>query len=117
LSEKENFKAAHFGIVQLKRSLNMKLVDAHIHFSDPEYVGHTDTIGADAKTSGVAALVSNARDYQTIIVSLRLATKYPELVYVSLAFTPRMLITSRKPSSKIRLILFLSKPKTNPLPP
>lgn len=66
----------------------MKLVDAHIHLSDPEYAGHTDAIVADAKASGVAALVSNASDYQTSLESLRLASKYPELVYVALGIHP-----------------------------
>jgi TatD DNase family protein len=68
--------------------LNMKLVDAHIHLSDPEYAGHTDAIVADAKSSDVAALVSNASDYQTSIESLRLAQKYPEMVFVALGIHP-----------------------------
>jgi len=66
----------------------MKLVDAHIHLSDPEYAGHTDDIVMDAKTSGVVALVSNASDYLTSLESLRLAGKYPELVYVALGIHP-----------------------------
>lgn len=66
----------------------MKFVDAHIHLSDPEYVGHTETIISDAKTSGVAALVSNASDYQTSLDSLNLAGQYPELVYVALGIHP-----------------------------
>jgi TatD DNase family protein len=66
----------------------MKLVDAHIHLSDPEYAGHTDDIVMEAKTSGVVALVSNASDYQTSLESLRLAGKYPELVYVALGIHP-----------------------------
>ncbi len=68
--------------------MNMKLVDAHIHLSDPEYAGHTDAIVADAKSSDVAALVSNASDYQTSIESLRLAQKYPEMVFVALGIHP-----------------------------
>jgi TatD DNase family protein len=66
----------------------MKLVDAHIHLSDPEYAGHTDDIVMEAKTSGVVALVSNASDYQTSLESLRIAGKYPELVYVALGIHP-----------------------------
>jgi TatD DNase family protein len=66
----------------------MKLVDAHIHLSDPEYAGHTDDIVMEAKTLGVVALVSNASDYQTSLESLRLAGKYPELVYVALGIHP-----------------------------
>lgn len=66
----------------------MKLIDAHIHLSDPEYAGHIDEIMADAKTTGIAALVSNASDYQTSIESLQLAQKYPEIVYVALGIHP-----------------------------
>ena len=68
--------------------MNMKLVDAHIHLSDPEYAGYTDAILADAKTAGVAALVSNASDYKTGTEALQLATKYPEMVYVALGIHP-----------------------------
>jgi hypothetical protein len=35
----------------------MKLVDAHIHLSDPKYTGHTDELVEDAKNAGVAANV------------------------------------------------------------
>lgn len=66
----------------------MRLVDAHIHLSDPEYAGQTDAIVTDAKTSEVVALVSNASDYQTSLESLKLAEKYPELVYVALGIHP-----------------------------
>ena len=66
----------------------MKLVDAHIHLSDPEYAGHTDELVADAKNSGVVALVSNAMDFATSIEALRLAEKNPELIHVALGIHP-----------------------------
>ena len=66
----------------------MKLVDAHIHLSDPEYAGHVDSIVKDAKASNVVAVVSNASDYQTSIDSLQLALKYPDFVYVALGIHP-----------------------------
>ncbi len=66
----------------------MKLVDAHIHLSDPEYAGHTDELVADAKNSGVVALVSNAMDLATSIEALRLAEKNPELIHVALGIHP-----------------------------
>ena len=34
----------------------MKLIDAHVHLSDAEYIGHIDELIADAKNAGVAAL-------------------------------------------------------------
>jgi TatD DNase family protein len=64
------------------------MVDAHIHLSDAEYNSHTDELIADAKTSNVAAMVSNAMDLQTSINSLNLAEKHPGLVYAALGIHP-----------------------------
>jgi TatD DNase family protein len=66
----------------------MKLADAHIHFSDAEYAGHTDELVAEAKRSNVVALVSNSMDLQTSIGSLKLAEKYPNMVYPALGIHP-----------------------------
>jgi len=66
----------------------MKLVDAHIHLSDMEYAKHTDELVEDAKNSGVAALVSNSMDLETSIGTLRLAEKYPGIVYPALGIHP-----------------------------
>jgi len=66
----------------------MKLVDAHIHFSDAEYAKHTDELVAEAKRSDVVALVSNSMDLETSIGSLRLAEKYPGVVYPALGIHP-----------------------------
>jgi TatD DNase family protein len=66
----------------------MKLVDAHIHLSDKEYSGHIEDLVLDAKSGGVAALVSNAMDQETSLLALELAEKYPELIYVALGIHP-----------------------------
>ncbi len=66
----------------------MKLVDAHIHLSDKDYTGHTEELITDAKNANVVALVSNAMDLATSIDSLRLAEKYPSLVYPALGIHP-----------------------------
>ena len=66
----------------------MKLVDAHVHLSDPQYMGHTDLLVQDAKNSEVVALVSNAMDYATSIDALSLRQKNPELIYVALGIHP-----------------------------
>jgi len=66
----------------------MKLVDAHIHLSDKEYTGHTEELITDAKNANVTALVSNSMDLETSIDSLRLAEKYPHLVYPALGIHP-----------------------------
>src|SRR3989337_2159979 len=66
----------------------MKLVDAHIHLSDMEYAKHIDELIEDAKNSGVTALVSNSMDLETSIGSLRLAEKYPGVVYPALGIHP-----------------------------
>jgi len=66
----------------------MKLVDAHIHFSDPEYAKHTEELVAEAKRSDVVALVSNSMNLETSIGSLQLAEKYPGMVYPALGIHP-----------------------------
>jgi TatD DNase family protein len=66
----------------------LKLVDAHIHLSDPEYAQHTDEVIADAKNSGVNALVSNATDLGTSVASLELGERNTNLVYTALGIHP-----------------------------
>jgi TatD DNase family protein len=66
----------------------MKLVDAHIHFSDAEYAEHTDELVADAKLFNVVALVSNSMDLETSIRNLRLSEKYSGMVYPALGIHP-----------------------------
>jgi len=66
----------------------LKLVDAHIHLSDPEYAQHTDEVIADAKNSGVNALVSNATDLGTSVASLELGERNPNIVYTALGIHP-----------------------------
>jgi TatD DNase family protein len=66
----------------------MKLVDAHIHLSDAEYAKHTDELVAEARRSDIVALVSNSMDLETSIGSLRLAEKYPGMVYPALGIHP-----------------------------
>jgi TatD DNase family protein len=66
----------------------MRFVDAHIHLSDAEYAEHTDELMAEAKRSDVVALVSNSMDLETSIGSLRLAGKYPDMVYPALGIHP-----------------------------
>jgi TatD DNase family protein len=66
----------------------MKLIDAHIHFSDVEYAKCTDELVAEAQRSNVVALVSNSMDLETSIGSLKLAEKYPGMVYPALGIHP-----------------------------
>jgi TatD DNase family protein len=66
----------------------MKLVDAHIHLSDPEYQGHTDDIIADAETNNVAALLSNATNLQTSQLALQQKAEHPNLIHVALGIHP-----------------------------
>lgn len=66
----------------------MKLVDAHIHFSDAEYAEHLDELVADARGANVVALVSNSMDLQTSLGSLKLAEKYLGMVYPALGIHP-----------------------------
>ena len=66
----------------------MKLVDAHIHLSDAEYLGHIDELIADAKNAGVTALVTNSMDLKTCQNDVKLAEKYPDLVFPALGIHP-----------------------------
>jgi TatD DNase family protein len=66
----------------------MKLIDAHVHLSDSEYAGHIDELIADAKSAGVAALVTNSMDLKTCQNDVALAKKYPNLVYAALGIHP-----------------------------
>jgi len=63
-------------------------VDAHIHLSDPEYKSSVDEIVEEAKNSGVVALVSNSMDLETSLDSLKLAEKYPGMVFAALGIHP-----------------------------
>ncbi len=66
----------------------MKLIDAHVHLSDAEYAGHIGELIADAKNSGVTALVTNSMDLKTCQNDIKLAQTYPELVYPALGIHP-----------------------------
>ncbi len=66
----------------------MKLIDAHVHLSDAEYVGHIDELIADAKNAGVSALVTNSMDLKTCINDIKLAQEYPDLVFPALGIHP-----------------------------
>jgi TatD DNase family protein len=66
----------------------MKLIDAHVHLSDAEYGGHIEELIADAKNAGVTALVTNSMDLKTCQNDVKLAEKYPELVYPALGIHP-----------------------------
>lgn len=66
----------------------MKLIDAHVHLSDTEYIGHVEELIADAKYAGVAALMTNSMDLKTCQNDLALAEKYPGLVYAALGIHP-----------------------------
>ena len=66
----------------------MKLIDAHIHLSDLEYAKFTEDLVVDANRANVVALVSNSMDFETSIGSLKLAERYPGLVYPALGIHP-----------------------------
>ncbi len=66
----------------------MKLVDAHIHLSDPEYAQCTDELILEANNSGVKALVSNATDLETSLGTLQLAKNNPDTVHAAIGIHP-----------------------------
>ena len=66
----------------------MKLVDAHVHLSDTEYVGHIDELIADAKNAGISALMTNSMDFKTCKNDIGWQKQYPDLVYPALGIHP-----------------------------
>jgi TatD DNase family protein len=66
----------------------MKLLDAHIHLSDPEYTGHTDELVEDAETNNFAALLNNATNLQTSQLALKQKAEHPNLIHVALGIHP-----------------------------
>jgi len=66
----------------------MKLVDAHVHLSDTEYVGHVDELIADAKNASVAALITNSMDLKTCQNDIILVNRFPDLIYPALGIHP-----------------------------
>ncbi|MGD6807290.1 MAG: TatD family hydrolase [Candidatus Bathyarchaeia archaeon] len=66
----------------------MRLIDAHVHLSDAEYTGHIEELIADAKSSGVAALITNSMDLKTCQNDVKLSQEYPGLVYPALGIHP-----------------------------
>ena len=66
----------------------MKLVDAHVHLSDTEYVGHIDELIADAKNASVAALITNSMDLKTCQNDIMLVNRFPDLIYPALGIHP-----------------------------
>lgn len=68
--------------------LSMKFVDAHIHLSDEEYAGVVSEVLAEAKNSGVVALVSNSMDLKTCRGTLEVTERHPGMVYAALGIHP-----------------------------
>jgi len=66
----------------------MRFIDAHVHLSDKEYSEHIEKLVLEARKSSVAALVSNSMDLETSYGNLRLAEKYPNLVFPALGIHP-----------------------------
>ncbi len=66
----------------------MKFVDVHIHLSDPEYKNRVEEIITIARQTGVVAMVTNSTGLETSKLSLKLAEKYPNLVYAAAGIHP-----------------------------
>jgi TatD DNase family protein len=90
----------------------MKLIDAHIHLSDSEYTGHIEEIIADAKNAGVLALVTNSMDLNTCQNDIKLAEKYPDLIYPALGIHPWN-VNVLKEDELEETINFIQKQKPN----
>jgi TatD DNase family protein len=72
----------------MKREQAMKLVDAHIHLSDPKYGDKIATVINDSRSANVVAVVSNSMNLETSKISLRLTEEYPDFVYAAVGIHP-----------------------------
>jgi TatD DNase family protein len=90
----------------------MKLIDAHIHLSDTEYIGHIDELIADAKNTNVIALITNSMDLRTCQNDIELSKKYPNLVYPALGIHPWN-VNVLKENELQETIEFIQKQKGN----
>jgi TatD DNase family protein len=90
----------------------MNLVDAHVHLSDQEYTGHIEELIADAKNSGVTALMTNSMDLRTCKNDIALSQKYPGLVYPALGIHPWN-VNVLKPNELDETIAFILENKAN----
>lgn len=88
----------------------MRLIDAHIHLSDNEYIGHIDELIIDAKNSGVTALVSNSMDLQTCQNDIKLSQTYPDMIYPALGIHPWN-VNALKENELHEIINFIKKQK------
>jgi TatD DNase family protein len=66
----------------------MKFIDAHVHLSDAKYSECIDELVAEAEISNIVALVSNSMNFETSVGTLKLADKYPGLVFAALGIHP-----------------------------
>jgi TatD DNase family protein len=89
----------------------MKLIDAHVHLSDTEYIGHIDDLIADANDADVNALVTNSMDLKTCQNDVKLAEEYPNLIYPALGIHPWN-INVLKENELQKIIDFIHEQKT-----
>lgn len=61
----------------------MRFVDAHVHLLDEECLESIDEIIAEAESANVVALVSNSMNLETSVGSIKLAERYPGMVYAA----------------------------------
>jgi TatD DNase family protein len=89
----------------------MKLIDAHVHLSDTEYIGQIDDLIADANDADVNALVTNSMDLKTCQNDVKLAEEYPNLIYPALGIHPWN-INVLKENELQKIIDFIHEQKT-----
>jgi len=66
----------------------MKIVDAHIHLSETEYIGHLAEVIHDAADNGVSALITSSVNLDTCQNDVKLSEQYPNLIYPALGIHP-----------------------------
>jgi TatD DNase family protein len=63
-------------------------IDSHIHLADSSYIPKLDEVISIAEKSNVSALIANAENFQTSLVTIDLADRYPDLVFPAIGMHP-----------------------------
>jgi TatD DNase family protein len=58
----------------------LSYVDAHLHLADSGYDGQVESVLEDARTNGVAYLLSNGMDYESSLNTLNLSEQYDKVI-------------------------------------
>lgn len=65
------------------------MIDTHAHLNFPQLFGQIETIVAESKKAGLTGIIIASSNLKDSIVSIELAKKYPDFLYVSVGLHPQ----------------------------